>query len=180
MNTILALDLSKTSTGFAYGRPDGRPATGSQRFGTSQHEDHEVGAKALRWLTHQLAVMQPDIVAIEAAWEGNGQHSAHTSSLLLGLQFLVQTVAFIKTGRRPILVKVGAARKSLTGRGTYPKGEAKAAVQAECLRRGWMTADTLQADAADALAVWCHVAAEQNPDLDYRRAIKAQPMAMGA
>jgi Holliday junction resolvasome RuvABC endonuclease subunit len=172
MKSILALDLSKTSTGFAYGFPNERPRSGSVRFGTPQHSEAEVGAKALVWLTTDLPVMagyMPDIVAIEAAWEGNGDRSAHTSTVLLGLQFLMQSVAFLKTRKTPLMVNVASARKVLTGRGTYAKGEAKDAVQAECLRRQWLTPENMQADRADALAVWAFAAAQQMPELAFNR-----------
>jgi crossover junction endodeoxyribonuclease RuvC len=172
MKSILALDLSKTSTGFAYGFPNEQPRSGSVRFGTPQHSEAEVGAKALVWLTTELPAMagyMPDIVAIEAAWEGNGDRSSHTSTVLLGLQFLMQSVAFLKTRRTPLMVNVASARKVFTGRGTYGKGEAKDAVQAECLRRGWLTPENVQADRADALAVWCFAASQHLPELAFHQ-----------
>lgn len=172
MKSILALDISKSSTGFAWGFPNETPHSGSVRFGTPQHSEAEVGAKAMIWLNKDMPEIVgyiPDLVAIEAAWEGNGDRSAHTSTVLLGLQFLIQSVSFLKTRRVPMLVNVATARKSLTGRGTYSTGEAKPAVQAECLRRGWLSAENMQADRADALAVWCHVAAMQDPELIFKR-----------
>jgi hypothetical protein len=170
MKRVLALDLSKSSTGFAYGYPNEKPRSGSVQFGTPQHTQAEVGAKALVWLTKDMPVIVggiPDIVAIEAAWEGNGGHSAHTSAVLLGLQFLVQAVALLKTGTQPRLVKVGTARKIFTGVGRYEPGQAKPAVQRRCLDLGWLDLDTLQADRADALCIWAAVASEQNSDLKF-------------
>jgi hypothetical protein len=170
MKSILALDLSKTSTGYAFGLPNEVPRSGSVQFGTPQHTAADVGAKALVWLTRDMPVIVggiPDIVAIEAAWEGNGGHSAHTSSILLGLQFLVQAVALLKTGAQPRLIKVGDARKVFTGKYRYAAGEAKPAVQQRCLDLGWLDYETLQADRADALAIWCAVASEQVPSLAF-------------
>lgn len=46
-----------------------------------------------------------------------------------------------------------------------------------------MTIDIIaaaQPDRCDALALWCHMAAQQNPELDYRRASKARPALMEA
>ena len=172
MKMVLALDLSKSSTGYAYGLPNETPRSGSVRFGTPQHTDAEVGAKALVWLTKDMPAMLgalPDIVAIEAAWAGHGGHSAQTYSLLHGLQFLVQTVAFLRTGTQPRLVKVEAARKTFTGVGRYASGEAKPAVQRRCLDLGWLDIETLQADRADALCIWAAVAAEQNPELAFKK-----------
>lgn len=170
MKSILALDLSKSSTGYAYGLPSETPRSGSVQFGTPANTEAEVGAKALVWLTRDMPVIVggiPDIVAIEAAWEGNGGHSAQTSALMLGLQFLVQSVALLKTGSQPRLVKVGHARKVFTGIGLYPKGEAKPAIQRRCLDLGWLDLDSLQADRADALCIWAAVAAEQLPELAF-------------
>lgn len=167
---ILALDLSKSSTGYAYGRPDETPRSGSVQFGKAINTEAEVGAKALIWLNTDMPIIVggiPDVVAIEAAWEGNGGHSAHTSSVLLGLQFMVQGVALLKTRRAPRLIKVGDARRTFTGKYRYAAGEAKPAVQRRCLELGWLDADTLQADRADALAIWAHVAAETNPELAF-------------
>lgn len=170
MTLILALDLAKSSTGFAHGRPNEKPRSGSVQFGTPQHTPAEVGAKALVWLTKDMPVIVggiPDVVAIEAAWEGNGGHSAHTSSILLGLQFLVQAVALLKTGTQPRLIKVASARKIFTGVGRYASGEAKPAIQQRCLDLGWLSLETLQADRADALCIWAAVASEQNPYLAF-------------
>lgn len=177
MTLILALDLSKSSTGFAYGRPDERPRSGSVQFGTAQHTDADVGAKAIVWLTRDMPVIVggiPDIVAIEAAWEGNGGHSAHTSAVLLGLQFTVAAAALLRTKRQPELVKVGDARRTFTGRAGYAKGEAKPAVQRRCLEVGWLDLETLQADRADALCVWAHIAARTNPELAFHQPRKAR------
>lgn len=172
MTLILALDLSKSSTGFAYGRPDEKPRSGSVQFGTAQHTDADVGAKAIVWLSKDMPVILggvPDVVAIEAAWEGNGGHSAQTSALLLGLQFTVAAAALLRTKRQPELIKVGDARRTFTGRAGYAKGEAKPAVQRRCLEVGWLDLETLQADRADALCVWAHIAARTNPELAFHQ-----------
>lgn len=172
MTLILALDLSKSSTGFAYGRPDEKPRSGSIQFGTPQHTDADVGAKAMVWLGQDVPVLVggvPDVVAIEAAWEGHGGHSAQTSALLLGLQFTMAASALLFTKRQPELIKVTDARRTFTGRAGYAKGEAKPAVQRRCLELGWLDLETLQADRADALCVWAHIAARQNPSLKFNQ-----------
>lgn len=177
MTLILALDLSKSSTGFAYGRPDGKPRSGSVQFGTPQHTDAEVGAKAMRWLGNDVPVLLggvPDVVAIEAAWEGHGGHSAHTSAVLLGLQFTMASAALLFTKRQPEMVKVGDARRTFTGRAGYAKGEAKPAVQRRCLDLGWLDLESLQSDRADALCVWAHIAARTNPELKFNPKARAK------
>lgn len=172
---ILALDLSKSQTGYAYGRPDETPRSGSVQFGKAANTEAEVGAKALVWFNTDMPIIVggiPDVVAIEAAWEGHGGHSAHTSAVLLGLQFMMQGVALLKTRRQPRLIKVGDARRTFTGRYRYAAGEAKPAVQARCVELGWLDADTLQADRADALCIWAAVAAETNPSLAFNQSSK--------
>lgn len=174
---ILALDLSKSSTGFAYGRPDEVPRSGSVQFGTAQHTDADVGAKAIVWLSQDMPVILggvPDVVAIEAAWEGHGGHSAQTSALLLGLQFTVASAALLRTKTQPRLIKVGDARRTFTGRAGYAKGEAKPAVQKRCLELGWLDLETLQPDRADALCIWAHIAAKSNPELAFHQPRKAR------
>lgn len=176
MKSVLALDLSKDSTGYAFGYPNETPRSGSVRFGLPQHSEGEVGGKALVWMTKELPLIagyMPEVVAIEAAWESHGNHSAHTSGVLLGLQFLMQSVAFLKTRSPAIMVKVASARKTFTGRGAYPKNEGKPAVQAECIRRGWLTHETMQADRADALCVWAFAASQQLPELAFHKSKKA-------
>jgi Holliday junction resolvasome RuvABC endonuclease subunit len=167
MNSILALDVSKAATAFAFARPDQEPVTGLMTFG--QNSSDAVWLRASAWISQQLKVMQPDIVAIEAKIASTGNAGMHTNAatqeVLWGLQTIFRTFTLAKLGRPALLVPASSARKTLTGRGSYAKGEAKDAVMAECRRRGWLTLETLQPDKADALAVWCHVAAEQMPML---------------
>jgi hypothetical protein len=177
MESILALDVSKTATAFAFGRPDQVPVTGLQSF--VQTMPDAVWLKASAWISEQLKVFAPDIVAIEAKIMSTGNAGMHTNAatqeVLWGLQTIFRTFVLAKLGKPALLIPSSTARKVLTGRGTYPTGEAKPAVQAECLRRGWLTLETMQGDKADALAVWCAVAADQIPMLAHGRAPKAKP-----
>lgn len=167
MLAILALDVSKSATGWAYGAPGEVPTSGVYRLGAAGATEDEVWRNGLVWLNTQMQVMNPDIVAIEAAWEGNGGRSAHTSTMLLGLQAVMRAVVKARKPGRALMMNVSTARKVFTGRGSYASGEAKAAVQAECLRRGWLTAENLDPDRADALCVWCAAAAQQLPELAF-------------
>jgi Holliday junction resolvasome RuvABC endonuclease subunit len=180
LQSILALDVSKTATAFAFGTPDQVPVTGLQPFTGATADD--VWLKASAWINGQLAVMHPDIVAIEAKIMSTGNAGMHTNAetqeILWGLQTIFRTFVLGKTKKPALLIASSTARKTLTGRGTFPKGEAKDAVGRECMRRGWLTPETLQHDKADALAVWCHVAAEQNPDLRFGRAKAANVIPM--
>lgn len=176
MLSILALDVSKAATAFAFGRPDQVPVTGLQSFVASSSDS--TWLKASSWISETLKVFRPDIVAIEAKIMSTGNAGMHTNAatqeVLWGLQTIFRTFTLAKLGKPALLVPASSARKTLTGKGTYAKGEAKDAVQAECLARGWLTIETMQADKADALAVFCHVAAEQIPMLAHGRAPKAK------
>lgn len=168
MKSILALDVSSVATGWAYGLPGDRPTSGMIRFADKGATEDEVWYAALKWLNLQLAAMSPDIVAMEAPFFSSGaggQTNAKTMSMLLGLQAVLRTVVKARMPGRAQLIASSSARKTFTGRGVYPAGEAKPAVQAEVVRRDWLHRDDMQPDRADALCLWCHVAAQQLPAL---------------
>lgn len=169
MLSILALDVSKAATAFAFGRPDQHPVTGLQTF--AQTSPDAVWLKASAWISEQLKVFSPDIVAIEAKIMSTGNAgmttNAATQEVLWGLQTIFRTFVLAKLGKPALLIPSSTARKVLTGRGTFPKGEAKDAVMRECMDRGWLDPETVQPDKADALAVWACVAAEQLPMLKH-------------
>lgn len=169
--SILALDLSKKSTGYAFGRVGEVPRSGAVSLGSERSTQAEIGRSLLKWMTGFMSIEQFDRVAIEAAWAGTGGRSTETFLLLNGLQFMAQTIALLKAGREADLVKVQTARKTFTGRGQYgTPDEGKYAVQQRCLELGWLTAESLQADRADALCVWAHVASELDKSLKFKRA----------
>ncbi len=171
MESILALDVSKAATAFAFGRPDQVPVTGLQSF--TQTTPDAVWLKASAWISETLKVFAPDIVAIEAKIMSTGNAGMHTNAatqeVLWGLQTIFRTFTLAKLGKPALLIPSATARKVLTGKGSYPKGEAKDAVMRECVARGWLTLETAQPDKADALAVWACVAAEQMPMLAHGR-----------
>ena len=68
---ILALDVSKTATGWAYGAPGEVPTSGVHRLGADGATEDEVWRNGLVWLNTQMQVLNPDIVAIEAAWDAH-------------------------------------------------------------------------------------------------------------
>jgi hypothetical protein len=168
VKSILALDVSSTATGWAFGYPDARPTSGVTRFADKGATEDEVWFGALRWMNTQLAVLNPDIVAMEAPFfssAAGGQSNPKTMSMLLGLQAVLRTVVKARMPGRALLVASSSARKTFTGRGVYPAGEAKAAVQRECVARGWIDKADIQPDRCDALCLWGHVAAQQVPAL---------------
>lgn len=168
MRSILSLDASSTATGWAFGYPDARPTSGVTRFAAKGATEDEVWFSALKWLNTRIAVLNPDIVAIEAPFVSSGaggQSNAKTMSMLLGLQAVLRTVVKARMPGRAVLVASSTARKTFTGRGVYPAGEAKPAVQAECVARGWIDAADVQPDRCDALCLFGHMAAQQLPSL---------------
>lgn len=174
MLSVLALDVSKAACGWAFGLPDGMPLSGVVKFGEPHHHYGRVAVTASRWLLDMCTLHKPDIIALEAAWMGNGGHSADTAALLIKLQGLVQHMAWVKTGREAQIVASATAALKFTGKGRYDKDERKPAIQREAITRGWLTIETMDPDRADALAVWCAVAAEQIPMLAHGRAPKAK------
>lgn len=179
MRSILALDVSKSACGWAFGLPGDKPLSGVQKLGGSSHTDDEVWRNAMVWLNDQIAVHRPDIVAIEAAIMSSapgqgGFTNPHSQALLLGLQAVMRTVVKARLPGAAVLVAPSSARKTFTGKGTYGKGEAKAAVQQEARHRLWLSIDDLNPDRADALCLWCHVAAQQLPELAFHQSRKAR------
>ena len=177
MRSVLALDVSKTGCGWAFGLPCDKPLSGVISLGGVNDTEDEVWRAAMIWLNQHMTLLQPGEVAIEAAilTSGGGFTNPKSQALLLGLQAVMRTVIKARMPGRAVLVASSTARKVLTGRGTFPAGEAKDAVQQECLRRGWLDAESLQADRADALAVWCARAAVQLPELAFNPPKRMKP-----
>lgn len=174
MKSILALDVSKNGTGWAYGLPDSKPVSGVERFAREGGTDDEAFGRALVWLTQTISVMSPAIVAIEAPIKSSGFGTNPASqAMLLGLQGVLRAVVALKLPAPAVLVATATARKTFTGRGVYASGEAKEAVQRECLARQWLTLEDLQADRADALCLFGHMAALQLPMLAHGKPRKS-------
>ena len=174
MKSILALDISKSACGWAYGFPDMVPTSGVTPFGKNTTTDDEVWRNALVWMNDQITVLSPQIVAIEApimssAPGQGGFTNPQSQAVLWGLQAVIRTVVKARLPGAAMLVNVASARKVFTGRGTYGKGEAKDAVQQEAIRRGWLSLTNVQADRADALCVWTYAAAQQLPSLAFHQ-----------
>lgn len=182
MQSILALDVSSTITGWAFGLPNEKPISGIDRWKRAGDTEDEVFRRGMVWLHRQIGVLRPAIVAIEAPIKasGGGFTNPASQTMLLGLQGVLRAVVKSTLPGRAHLIGSATARKTFTGRGTYGSGEAKIAVQAEVVRRGWLSLEDAQPDRCDALCLWAHMAAQQNPDLEFRRAAKMRPAAMEA
>jgi hypothetical protein len=169
MQSILALDVSANATGWAFGIPGDKPISGVERFGREGGTPDETFVRAVVWLNGQMTVLNPAIVCIEAPilTSGGGFTNPHTADLLQGIIHVFRFAVKAKMPGAAKLIAASSARKTFTGKGTYGKGEAKAAVQAEARRRGWLGLDDMDPDRADALALWCHQAGQQLPELAY-------------
>jgi hypothetical protein len=171
VQSILALDVSARCTGWAFGLPGDRPVSGIEKLTGEGYSDDRVFRNGIVWLWQLIGTMHPEIVAIEAPIKasGGGQTNPASQAMLLGLQGALRGVVYARLGKPADLVDVRTARKTFTGKGAYASGEAKPAVQAEVLRRGWLSLEDMQADKADALCLWGHMAAQQLPDLAFSR-----------
>lgn len=187
--SIFSLDISKAGTGWAFGLPGDTPISGVQTFGPPEQTEDETWRAAMIWISRQIDFHKPDRVGIEAAIQSSapgrgGFTNPHTQMLLSGLQAVMRTVVKAKLPGRAQLVNVASARKVFTGRGTYPKNEAKPVVQARCLALGWLDTFSLEENRADALCIWAFMAAQESPDfalsLNFSKARKGSPPAARA
>jgi hypothetical protein len=177
MQAILALDVSSSATGWAFGIPGDRPISGVEHFGREGSTPDETFVRAVVWLNAQLTVLAPAIVAIEAPilTSGGGFTNPHTADLLQGIIHVFRFAVKAKLPGKAQLVAASTVRKTFTGRGTYSSGEAKPAVMAEVARRGWLSVEDMQPDRADALALWGHMAAQQLPELSFHQPKRRAP-----
>lgn len=166
--SMLALDVA-TTTGWAFGpiAIDGRPTlSGHIRFGREGASDAETWKRALIWLTEQIGVLNPTVVALEAPINSAnpaGGSNAQTLGRLIGLQAVLRTVVEIKLASSAKLIHVQSARKLFIGKGNLPGKEAKKLVQQRCIDLGWLPPDEAQPDRADACCVWAKAVADLCP-----------------
>lgn len=169
--SILALDVSVSATGWAFGPTDGRPFCGVHRMAPVGAPEDEVWFAGMRWLNDMFHLHNPDVVAIEAAImtssfedeNGRPQTNAKTQGALWGLQAVMRTVVKARRPGAAMLVNVSSARKLFTGKGNYTKGQAKPAVKRRAIELGWLTEENATYDKADACCVWAKAAATIDP-----------------
>lgn len=150
---VLALDISKSCTGWAIDETAGRPRAGSWR-GSNEALPGRAGALFSEWLCAMIDLHKPDLIAVEAAAQGGRNKdfvmSVETSKMLIGLAFLSETIAAsYRLQYREYSVQT--VRKTFVGHGRPSNG--KKAVQDHCRTLGWSTENT---DESDACAVWYH------------------------
>lgn len=147
----LALDISKTRTGYAVDDTDGRPRAGS--FDAAKGlPNGKAGAAYSRFLCRLIERERPDLIAYETpilpVRDPKTPITMKTVGPLVGLVFLTETIA---ASYRIDVTDKGASsvRKYFLGEGR-PKNR-KDAVQERCRILGWAFRNH---DEADAMAIW--------------------------
>lgn len=150
---ILALDISKRSTGYAHCSVAGGdlPDYGSFQGAASCKSNGAAGFAFTNWLTGLVRDIQPELIVAERPFSGPGKNTTvATSHVLHGLIFAAEIVAF---GFRAQFRDVAAQswRKSFIGHGR--PADPKAATIKMCAMRGMSPKND---DEADAIGIWFH------------------------
>lgn len=170
--SILALDIA-SRTGWAFGRPGEYPLSGSVRLAPPGASNGAIGRGMLRWLTDFITVSKPDILYYEVPLDPRHMGSKttfKTARILLGLPFLVETIAEARGIYRLREAGVQDVRKHFCG--TPRPKDKKAAVLARCRQLRW---DPVDDNAADALALWDFACAIEAPGVAIATAPLFQP-----
>ena len=163
MPSIFAIDPSTSCTGWVFGTPGTKPEVGHLRFAPKGAADEVVCGNALKWLNAMLSERKPDYVAIESPFLGGSTGtSGRTLFVLYSLNMFLRTTVWLKTGQKAVAVAPATARKALTGKGRFDKGQAKWEVFAACKAFGWVTDDDPY-DVSDACAIWVGAATKVDP-----------------
>ena len=145
----LALDLA-TVTGWACGAREERPAYGAIRLaGEGRFPRY---AAVLDWLQDAHQVHRFTRIVAEAPMAAGDFRGVDAAVLGIGLAEHVGFWAWDNAVPFATVV-VGTARKSVLGRGSFPRGMAKGIVLDWCRGQGFEPADD---NAADAIVLWCH------------------------
>lgn len=158
---ILALDLSKSGTGWAYGHPavlrsrtaievaiEGErvtPLSGTQRMGVAADSMGAVFDRFSNWLADTVTTFGPTALVFEAPPPRMDKAGINAGRLLIGLASVTEMIGE-RRGLRVYEVASNTVRKHFCGDGRAQKDD----VVAECRRRGWEPVDH---NAADALAL---------------------------
>ena len=177
---ILALDISKNSTGVAKGRVGEKPVTYSIKS-DSDYDEYSAGARLTKQILAEIKVDRPDWIYCEAPLiAGNLQmRDPKTAQTLIGMAFVAGVVSNI-AGIQFRPVSVNTVRVAFLGRGNFPKkdrngdplfikDEGKRRAMALSKMLGW---EPKNHDEADALAVWFYGCTRVAPN----RAVVITPM----
>lgn len=170
--SILALDIA-IRTGFAFGRTGEYPRSGSVRLAPPGSSNGTIGRGMLRWLTDFITVSKPGMIYYEVPLDPRhmGKKTTFaTARILLGLPFLVETIAEARGIFKLREAGVQDVRKHFCG--TPRPKDKKAAVLARCRQLRWNPEDD---NAADALALWDFACAVEAPGAAIATAPLFQP-----
>lgn len=145
---ILALDLSKSRTGFAFDGENGKPRTGSYSLAAGGNDRGRALLKFQGWLYDLIGVTGAGLVAYEAPIVGGVPTNEHEALLLIGLATATETMAAARSVRS-IKAAASTVRKHFVSHGR-PENP-KAVVMARCKLLGW---EPKSHDEADACALW--------------------------
>lgn len=157
---VLALDLSKNSTGWAVdGETVCPPKTGTWRAPSS--EPGRIGLAFQSWLFEACKTWEVELLAYEAPAMGGRSKgfvmNAETSLVLIGLAFTVECIAAAR-GIPPQTAHVQSVRRHFVGQGRPDRP--KEVVRERCRLLGWPVNNT---DESDAAAVWAWAKAKHDP-----------------
>jgi len=160
---ILALDIA-THFGWAYGIPGETPRGGAKRFAVAGASNGLIGRGCLNWFVEFLKVSPVDALYFEAPFDPRqmGDRTTFaTARVLIGLPFLIETLAEAKSIFRVRECMVGDVRKHFTGRNARGD-DGKASVQLQCRALGWSFSNDNEADAK---AVWSYACSIEAPGI---------------
>ncbi len=164
---ILALDLA-TNTGWAEGDPDraeAGPHFGSLRLAPEGSDQAAIFGGLIKFLGQRLEAFRPRTVVFEAPELyrlKSGKATRRTIEVLFGLPAVASGVCSRYSIHDLQEATPNDVRGFFIGDRKLKREHAKAAVLAECRRRGWNVAND---DEADACAMWAFMAAIKRPDL---------------
>lgn len=163
---VIALDISKRSTGVCEGRLGEKPTFYTVPFGDADHDFEETWARCFDWFLDRLLLPGPpiDYVYIEApaqAGSFSGNTNAKVTTTVTGLWANVSSLC----RKRSIpfrKVHVATARKRFIGIGNMKGEDAKREVRRVCKSLGW---EPKNLDEADAGCVFYYAGMQLAPTL---------------
>lgn len=175
--TLLALDLA-TRTGWAVAVPPYRPSTialqdaagvgktrqnlsGVRRFTDLAYDHGRLFYNFEEWLNEKMNTHQPDKLVYEAALPRHSGSSA--AQIALGLVGILLKEA-VRTNTPIWHISGSKLKKFATGKGAWPKGQAKAKMKQAGWNRGWVFADDNECDALWLAEYACEVFARVTPE----------------
>lgn len=171
-DAILALDAARV-LGWAYGVPGETPIAGSVALASAGAGNGLVGKGLLIWMADFLTINPVGSIYIEAPIDPRhmgGRTSFDTARALIGIVYLIETIAETKNIFRVREGTLADVRKNFLGKQSNMKREDwKRATMARCAQLGWKYDGD---NAADALSLWAYACSIEAP----KAAIQTGPL----